>query len=311
VRFHHCDLPPSDLKRGGFFLPDGLDGQFVMWLATARNARYWRRPHGAGPMSRALILFLVFLVSGAVEAIAAPCTDQFLKGSPPTDPHRYTTLLCYKQFADLYSAQTKTPLWAAEHLTVERLEKAARLRPLDPAPFHLEDQIPSYDGSTLADYHSAGAVYDRGHMAPSNDMPDAESQFNSFTLSNIVPQAACNNEVIWNGVEAATRSLATTDGEVYVVTGPIFDGFPIDTIGKNGVAVPTRLFKAIFDPAQNGAGVYVTRNVNGDQTWREISVADLKGLTGIDAFPALPDGVKSAAWPLPPPELLRQACRVN
>jgi endonuclease G len=260
---------------------------------------------------RTLISALVLLVSGAVEAAATPCDDQFFNASPPTEPQRQTVFLCYKQFADLYSSQTKTPLWAAEHLTAERIEKAAKLRRPSPGPFHSDDQIPDEDRSTLADYHSAGAVYDRGHMAPNSDMPDDESQFNSFTLANMVPQAACNNERIWEGIEAATRTLAKTDGEVYVVTGPIFDQFPVDTIGKSGIAVPTELFKAVYDPSRNGAGVYVTRNDSEDQTWREIPVAELKRLTGIDAFPALPDGVKTVAWPLPAPEPARYACRLK
>ena len=92
-------------------------------------------------------------------------------------------------------------------------------------------------------------------MSPSGDMPDLSSQQESFSLANIIPQSPCNNEVIWEQIESAVRGYVSAGNEVFVVTGPIYEGQTIATIG-NGVAVPTRIFKAIYNP-QTGEAIKI------------------------------------------------------
>src|SRR6185437_6222399 len=124
------------------------------------------------------------------------------------------------------------------------------------------------------------------HMAPSGDMPDPESQRESFSLANMIPQNPNNNRNLWEGIETAVRDVALYDGEVYVVTGPIFQGATLQRL-HGRVLVPTGIFKAIYDPRRNAAGAYVVDNAPG-MAWKAVSVADLDKLVGIDVFPALP-----------------------
>ncbi|MFZ6870419.1 DNA/RNA non-specific endonuclease, partial [Klebsiella pneumoniae] len=85
----------------------------------------------------------------------------------------------------------------------------------------------------------------RGHMAPNGDMPHKESQSDSFSLSNMVPQAPKNNQEVWRNLEEATRAIVTKQKQdVYVVTGPVFEGKRLKTIGQ-GVIVPTAVYKAV------------------------------------------------------------------
>lgn len=104
----------------------------------------------------------------------------------------------------------------------------------------------------------ARSGYDRGHMSPNADFAtcsaQAQAQAQSFSLANLVPQMHANNAGIWAGIEGAARQLATSEGELYVVSGPAFIGSDIKQVGN--VLVPTHLWKVLYSPAQRKAGAY-------------------------------------------------------
>lgn len=131
-------------------------------------------------------------------------------------------------------------------------------------------------------------------------MATLESQQECFTLANMIPQEPSVNRGIWAGVEAATRKLAKTRGELYVVTGPIYSGGSIQQIG-GAVMVPTLVFKAIYDPVRLEAGAYLVDNTEGAQA-RTISISDLERLSGISVFPSLNNRVKGNGMRLPEPQ---------
>jgi endonuclease G len=234
----------------------------------------------------------------AAHAAPTPCPEHFAGGQAPDliNPRLAagTRVLCFTEFAVLHSALTRTPLYSAEHLTAEQIE-AARNTPRE-SEFHAEPRLPPDERAELADYARSG--FDRGHMAPSGDMPDPGSQQESFTLANMVPQAPRLNRGLWEGIESAVRTLAERRGELYVVTGPIFKGGQLATVGH--VVVPTYVFKAVLDPRRRAAAAYVTENVD-DATWTPVSMAQLADLTGIDVFPSLPPRARNAMMRLPTP----------
>jgi endonuclease G, mitochondrial len=196
----------------------------------------------------------------------------------------------------VFSGVTRTPLYSAEHLTRERIRSAKDTKRKN--DFHEEMRLPAADRSVLADYARSG--FDRGHLAPSGDMPDRQSQYESFSLANMIPQDPDNNRHLWEGIENAVRDLVLEDGEVYVVTGPIFQGATLQRLHER-VLVPTGVFKAIYDPRRNAAGVYVVDNAPG-MGWKAVSAAELQRLVGIDVFPSLPAEVKERLMNLPEPE---------
>src|SRR3954470_3927662 len=154
------------------------------------------------------------------------------------------------------------------------------------------------DRAELADYVRSG--YDRGHMSPSGDMATPEARHQSFSLANMVPQNPCNNEVLWEGIESAVRDLASAEGEIYVVTGPIYEGTNIPFLNGR-VGVPSRIYKAVYDPARHAAAAYLTPNAD-TMGWQGISINELAQITGIDPFPAIPAEIKTVAMPLPAPQ---------
>ena len=247
------------------------------------------------------LIAITFIITVSISTWAAPttCPEHFAGGEAPNfvnqDAEIHLQPICYQQFAILHSSATRTPIWSAEHLTRERIEAAEGLPRKN--PFHIEQALPPEDRSELADYKGSG--YDRGHMAPNGDMPDPESQRESFTLANMIPQDPNNNRGLWAKLEGAVRDLVHSDGDIYVLTGPIFNRDDLQRL-HNRVTVPSQLYKAVYDPARHAAGVYLTNNAPGPD-WQVISLTELRNLTGVDAFPKLDQHLKDHAMVLPNP----------
>ena len=249
-----------------------------------------------------LLAILLLLPSGTARAFA-PCPGHFAAGQPPrlTDPRLVNgaQALCYQAFAVLHSGLTRTPLYAAERLTARRV-RAARGVERD-SSFHAEPALPPEQRAELADYARSG--WDRGHLAPSGDMPDPDAQQESFSLANIIPQAPDLNRGLWGDMESAVRTLAERRGELYVVTGPVFQGAQVRALNGR-VLIPTHVFKAVLDPRRGRAGAYLAPNTER-ATWRLVSMEEVRRLTGLDVFPALPAPAKQAALRLPNPQPTR------
>lgn len=156
--------------------------------------------------------------------------------------------------------------------------------------------MPPGNRAELEDYERSG--YDRGHMAPNADFATRKAQAESFSLANMVPQVHENNAGVWAGIEGSARQLATSDGEVYVISGPAFIGDRLKKVGN--VLVPTHLWKVIYSPAQNKAGAYLITN-DDTRDYAVISVSKLEKMIGISLLPGLPQKVRDAGLDLPKP----------
>lgn len=224
------------------------------------------------------------------------CLNQFYREEPPflvkesLNKHSYP--LCFNGFNTMYSGVSKTPLWTAEYLSPERLSQKIKRED----SFHEESRVSSSHRATLADYRGSG--YDRGHLAPNADMPNKAAQYDSFSLANMIPQAPKNNQQIWRELEEATRAIVTKQKQdVYVITGPVFSGKKLKTIG-DGVIVPTAVYKAIYMPKDGIIGVYYAPNNNSLQV-KTISVCQLEEQIGINLFPQLTEEQKRNTYNLP------------
>ena len=249
-------------------------------------------------LGRANVFALLFaLLSGVAGASPTNCPQLFAGGQAP-DLHRADLaerghVLCFTFYSVAESGVSRTAIWSAEHLTRASVETAHQQKRVD--AFHAESAISPRDRAEREDYYGTGR--DEGHMSPSGDMPDERSQYESFSLGNMIPQSPDNNRHLWQGIEISTRALAKYDGELYVVTGPAFIG-PRAVVGGR-VEVPTHVWKAIYDP-KRGASAYITLNRSGD-AYAVISISELTRIVGIDPFPALPQGIRVTPIALPTP----------
>lgn len=228
------------------------------------------------------------------------CPEHFYGGQAPSFVgkkgerlRKNTHELCFDGFAVLHSGVSRTPIYSAEHLTKTRIRRARDLVRED--SFHAESRLPEDKRAELSDYSRSG--YDRGHLAPNGDMANKSQQFDSFSLANIAPQNGTHNRNVWRNIEEATRSLALSYGEIYVVTGVLFMGKDIATIGR-GVLVPSHFFKAVYVPSIDKAGVYYSVNGENDHT-QILSLAEFTNKTGIDPMPNVAGDAKMQAMNLP------------
>ncbi|RZG48340.1 DNA/RNA non-specific endonuclease [Acinetobacter wuhouensis] len=224
------------------------------------------------------------------------CLNQFYRDEPPIltkdSLKKNSYPLCFNGFNVMYSGVSKTPLWTAEYLSPSRLSQKIKRED----NFHEEERVSSNHRALLSDYRGSG--YDRGHMSPNADMSNIASQFDSFSLANMVPQAPKNNQQVWRELEEATRAMVTKQKkDVYVVTGPVFSGKKLKTIG-NGVIVPTAVFKAIYIPKHGIIGAYYAPNDNSLKV-KVVSVCYLEEQLGINLFPQLTEEQKRNTYKLP------------
>ena len=244
-------------------------------LSVAVTIISWTRPaHGTEPL--------------APFASATSCPHHFLHGIPPALLNQRlaerTTFLCNDAFAALASGVTRGAIWSAEHLTAENVAAARGLERLN--RFRADVRLPRRDRAENVDYARRG--FDRGHLAPSGNMPTARAQSESFLLSNMVPQTPGLNRGEWSAIEEAVRDLATARGALYVVTGVLFEGGTVQSIGRrsHAVLVPTHTWKAALDPTTGDAWGWLCPNV----AVPVCEIPDITALTlrtGIEPFPRL------------------------
>jgi endonuclease G len=191
-----------------------------------------------------------------------------------------------------YNSSRKVPNWVSWQLNTSYLGSTQRqddYRPDDTLP-------PTLLQAQLSDYSGSG--YDRGHMCPSADRTltvAANSQ--TFFLTNMVPQAANNNQGPWNNLENESRNIARAGKELFVISGGTFSAGS-NTVG-NGMVVPDQTFKVIvvLDAVGQGAAevsastrviAVLMPNENSqisrEADWRtfRVSVDTIEAMTGYD-----------------------------
>lgn len=199
-----------------------------------------------------LLLVLCLGFSFQVLAAESTCQDSWYKNEIPSI--KYDKELCFNEFAVIYSNKDKAPIAVAEHLTTQEIIDSHSIPRKN--TFHSETQLDKAYQSKASDYAKTG--YDKGHMAPSGDMPNADDQYQSFSMANMTPQLPQLNRIQWRLIEEKVRDLTKTESDVWVVTGAIFS---TKTIG-DGVSVPSEIYKAV--KSKNSEQIFVGDNTTGE-----------------------------------------------
>lgn len=253
-------------------------------------------------MRAAVAVIVGLLCLAPIAAIASPtaCPLHYSGGEAPeilsAGLAAKVREICKEAFGIFHSGVAAVPLWSAQHLTRAGVIAAKSVDRVD--RFFADPALPESERSELDHYRGSG--YDRGHMAPSADMPTQEAQSESFSLANISPQYPDLNRRLWAHIEATARGIALAYGEAYVVTGVAFEGGTLSRIGSR-VLVPTAIWKAIYIPSAEAASAWWAANAAPGDIYEVISVDELLRRTGIDAFPELDPIVKGQVVKLPEP----------
>lgn len=105
------------------------------------------------------------------------------------------------------------------------------------------------------DYKGANQAYkyDRGHQAPLANFKGNRDIETTNYLSNITPQKADLNQGVWKNLEEKERELAARYGQVYVMTGPIYNDNELPNLPEADEyhKVPSAYWKIIVIPIDN------------------------------------------------------------
>lgn len=241
-------------------------------------------------MKRFLIAFsIVFwsLVSYEVNAnpIDDSCPQHVVWGAPQIKVEGNNQYLCKLGYAVNYNYTTKVSYFVAEHLIATNLVKNTARKD----DFREDTSIPTQYRATLLDYQGSGL--DRGHMAPAANFTYAHNVMSeSFFLTNMMPQVPGNNRGIWKYLEEYTRYWAQKRGDLYIITGTIYDKSPPKIMG-NGVKVPPYLYKIVIDANRGQSISFMFPNEKLDPKTMEqyiVSIGEIEDYTGINFSPLLP-----------------------
>lgn len=252
-------------------------------------------------MKKILLISLTTLLLHVAPFSSASetCGEHLVKGMPSSNSDQ---VLCRTGYAVGYNYQTKNADWVAYHVTKESVNAQFKRS----NNFKADTELPEYAQSTLSDYSKSG--YDRGHLAPSAAMDfSQQSMQESFLLSNMSPQLPGFNRVGWRLLEEHVRDLANEYQELYVVTGPIYEGNEA-SIG-DGVVIPSAFYKVILDPYYNDAIAFIVphRDVSGSELINFVTtIDDVEQRTNLDFFANTSDDVENSMeamlwemWPTP------------
>lgn len=151
------------------------------------------------------------------------------------------------------------------------------------------DKCISTQSASLKDYKASG--YDRGHLCPAAAMRvNSISMKESFLMSNMSPQKPGFNRGLWKRLEAQVRKWVLKNGNLYVVSGPIFKDC-LGAIGPNKVTIPGYYYKVIYskDRSKMIAFVMPNKKIKGPISKYVVTVNKVEKLTGIDFFYLLDD----------------------
>lgn len=197
--------------------------------------------------------------------------------------HEYYTLR--------YNEKTEQADWVAYTLKKVNLDNSKFKR----TDNFREDPNVKTKSAALADYKGSG--YDRGHLAPAADFAWTKNGMSeSFYMSNMSPQQPGFNRGIWKKLEERVRDWARSNQEIYVVTGPIYQGKG-EKIGKNKVVVPDQYYKVILElngKEIKGIGFILDNEKSSkDLSVYAMSIDEVEKATGLDFFPNIPDQLEN------------------
>ncbi|QIL74426.1 DNA/RNA non-specific endonuclease [Hymenobacter sp. HDW8] len=243
----------------------------------------------------------------ASTAVVVSRDDNMALGNPSgatsslSTPNNY--LLSKPQYTMSYNANRGIPNWVSWHLNRAWMGSAPRQDDFRPDPALPRGFYQVSTGSYL------GSGFDRGHNCPSADRTtDLDDNSATFLMTNMIPQAANNNQRTWSGLEEYGRRLVDAGNEVYIIMGNYGKGGTglngrAVTIDQGRITVPAHVWKVLVilpegtnDLQRIAAGQARVlavdtpndQSVSPDWSRYRVSVDTIEEITGLDLLSNLP-----------------------
>jgi endonuclease G len=234
-------------------------------------------------------------------------------GTPVDGTPADEQIIARTEYTSSWNSARGAPNWVSWNLNASQFGNADRCDCFSADPLTPDPRVVDFN------YRNGG--YDRGHMVQSESRT-ATFQENAatFLLTNIIPQAANNNQGPWLAFENYLNDLARTEGkEIYVVAGGEYGPNAPSLKGENRVFVPDYTWKvAVIRPAGAGLagiggndndvqviaarfpnriepGIPASAATIRNAAWQtfQTTVDQIETLTGYDLLSSLPDGAEA------------------
>ena len=200
--------------------------------------------------------------------------DQYLPKDIKIVKHTYYDL----KFDNMF----KVPCWTIYQMTEKNQEHKF---PRGNLSFKTDEEVSESVTST----NYSGNGFDLGHMVPANDMEfDQIAVVETFLTTNVCPQYAGFNRGVWKELENQVRVWSSNGKKLIVVTGPIFNGSTIKTIGNDKVGVPDAFFKIIYDVNEKKGVGFIIKHINNTKDLKLenfiTTITDVEGSVPLEEF---------------------------
>ena len=154
-------------------------------------------------------------------------------------------LLSKSQYALSYNRDKGKANWVSWHLSSAWVGSTPRQDNFSP-----DATLPS-GWYRVTDNSYTGSGFDRGHNCPSADRTGSVADNSAtFLMTNMMPQAANNNQRTWAGLENYCRTLINAGNELYIICGSYGSGGTglngyATTIDAGRVSVPSNCWKVV------------------------------------------------------------------
>jgi len=201
------------------------------------------------------------------------------------EPGRADVVAQHVGFTVGYRKSHRQAAWVAYDLTREKVETDVAKRG---KRNYFQD--PSCPHMVMSGDFSRNKC-DHGHLASACDMHwDEQAMKESFMFSNMSPQKHKFNQVVWLVLERYIRGFACTEGQVFVITGPVLPQNPnLSTAVGERLTVPVAFYKVVYSEAKKkmiGFLVPHREDLVNPKPFA-CSVDDVEKATGLDFFSAL------------------------
>lgn len=134
----------------------------------------------------------------------------------------------------------------------------------------------------------AGTGFDKGHAVPDGDLSwDQQVEYESFLMTNMLPQAGSLNRGIWKLLETSIRGWAVQRNQPYTIyVGGVYNSTN-KKIG-NGVVVPHAFYKIVINNQTNEVAgwafphVAPYPNLGTDLTKYRASISQIEKVAGVN-----------------------------
>jgi DNA/RNA endonuclease G (NUC1) len=234
----------------------------------------------------------------------------------PTDGNPSDEIILRRpQYTTSFSATRGIPNWVSYNLEATHFGAEDRCD-----CYTYDPELPAAGRYTTADYSGAGTAagygIDRGHLVRSADRTAGPlDNARTYHFTNIIPQAADNNQGPWAALETHLGDLARGGTkEVYIVTGAAGSKGTVKNEGR--ITIPAWTWKVAVIMNRDAGLAQVTGpasleviavlmpndpgiRTNGWQQYR-VSVDRVEQVSGFDLLSALPDAVEAIVEAITP-----------